>query len=612
MSRLLMSAAAAALMSAPALAQDDSTQQTGNDEAQDRTAQTEAGRAGDGAGEMYDWDTDHDWVRAAVYGEDGEQVGVVDRVRMREDGDDQVRALVLDTSGFLDEGMRHVRLLSDEATVITEDALPEGWSVSREGDDAESGQDQDGENRRWWNWGDDDAEEQASQDTASRESMDSFKLIALSFTNDEIAMMPEYAADAGMRTDGGRQAAREATRSAAQTAEREAEQDESDVAMQSANRGEMNEDASDGYDREARAGREDYGTGAQDTGVNQDEDFFEESDEDQAGDAADADDGDRTARDRQSGRAWADDESRSERLTQRGVADEQAGQADAGRGEQTWTEDNDLVGREVYAQDDARLGSVSQVQQDGDSEDAEPIALIIITDTMDERSVSLEDREWSDEERDGNEAVRLDYQDRSEFEQDSAPYGQEGPGERSGATTQDTMTQDGAGQDPMSQDAPGQDRMGQNDAADEGRDYDRSGDPMDNQQSAYGGADEDAGAETDGWTDDHAWVDTPVYSRTGSQIGDVERVRGGTDGAQPTAIVIETGGFLDLGGREVELTGSNFRLTDHDGDQVIQIRYTEDELDEMPAFDESQASDYPLSDNPMEDDESEPFDDGRR
>lgn len=666
MSKLLMSAAVAALMGAPAIAQ--SGDQTGADVASQTRAQgagnqaqsqsaAAAGAQTDAArDDQHDWDTDHDWVDAAVYGENGEQIGVVNKVRLRGSGD-EVRALVLDTSGFLDQGMRHIRLLGDEATVITRDALPAGWTVSRagasgEGETADS--DEDGE-RSWWNWGRNDDEGEDAQQAAADGASGNFTLITLDFTNDEIGMMPEYTATAAAGamtssaasqseavsedTSGERETAQAVTERNARNARQAANDTETDdtgagdtdtpetevdtsVAMQSANGGEMEEEASDAYDREVRAGREDYGTD-NDTGVNMqngdrpddvadstlmDDEAEQSAQSDassaemnagaatmdranrggQAGDAADADNGETTARDDQSGQAWADDESPADELTREGrmnggdvQAQTSEGQDDAtASSEDSWTEDNSLVGQDVYAQDDSRLGSVGRVQQD--DEGADPIALIIVTDTMGERTVSLEDREWSQQSRDGQDALTLDYQDQGEFEQNSAPYSDDAA-DTSTASTADADQEYGS------------------DAMDE----------TDSQYAAQTAGGEDSG-DTDRWTDEHAWVDVPVYSRTGEQIGEVERVRGGANGAQPTAIVLETNGFLDLGGREVELNGSNFRLTDYEGEQVLQIRYTEDEIEQMPAFNEANVSDYPLSDNPLEQDESEPTEDGTR
>lgn len=622
MSKFLMSAAAAALMTAPALAQStagaqqsDAAQQQQRSQSQDvrSTGSREGAR-----GEAFDWDTDHDWVNAAVYGEDGEQIGVVDRVRLRAGGGD-VRAVVLNTDGFLGQGMRHIRLLGDEATVITQDKLPEGWTVSR----ADGDGDADGEERRWWNFGRDDDDSQSQDAAANRGGMTSLTLITLDFSNDEIAMMPEYVApapmqtaDAGSRTDtevstdsagadagsmaetsrpdaenqpadAARADARQATQQAARTARAEASgeqtmaanagrtgepgrtgseeplSDEDSEEFQSAYGGEIGEDASDGYDRAVRAGREDVGA-SNDTGVNM-------QNGDQPDDVADS-----TVMDEDAGEAggsWADEQSPGDPATEQGRADQTGS-------EQSWTQDDTLVGQDVYAQDETRLGSVGRVQQDGDGSEAEPIALIIITDAMGEREVSLQERDWSNQQREGEQSLTLDYRDRNEFEQDSAPYGEE--------TVMDQQDQQG----------------------EQGQGYGQADDPQ-AEDGAYGDAAQ-SDADTTGWTDDHAWVDTAVYSRTGSQIGEIERVRGGADGAQPTALVIETNGFLDIGGREVALNGSNFRLTDYDGEQVLQIRYTEEEVEQMAPFNEAETSDYPLSDNPLENDESEPLeDDGR-
>lgn len=588
MSKLLMSAALAALMTAPALAQSESAQQSRNTQAQDAQGQDAANaqsgaqsEAQTGANQRsgavnaqasddesydwnadddssFDWDTEHEWINAAVYGRSGEQIGVVERVRMRESGD-EVRAMVLDTNNFLDEGMRHIRLLGDEVTVISQDALPEGWTVSREDqsdqpeqpDDAESSEEDDGE-RRWWNWGREDSD---GQQTA-RAGMETFTLITVNFTDDEIAMMPEFTPAPAVRTA-----------SAQDSATGEAEGDSDDSSSSDTTTMAMQEGDQPG---DAASDRSPSVSGSTNTTL--------------ANRSGQTD-----------GRTSMTGEAPPTGLQ---AGQSSMSQADAGQsmGQDSWTEDNSLVGRDVYAQDETRLGSVSRVQQNGEGTQAEPIALIIITDTMGERTVSLEGRDWSNQERDGESTLDLDYRDIGEFEQDSAPYSQDGASDPS------------SGGDSMDDGGPDEDDAG----------YGQSSDAMDDQETAYGGGDAeedgdaDSGSDTDRWTDDHAWVDTAVYSRTGAQIGVIERVRGGANGGRPNAIVLETGGFLDIGGREVELNGSNFRLTDYEGEQVVQIRYTEEELDQMPSFDESEASDYPLSDNPMEDDESEPLDDGQR
>lgn len=618
MSKLLMSAALAALMTAPALAQAESAQQSRNTQAQDAQGQnarsnahsnSQAGaNARSGAvnaqasddesydwnaddDSSFDWDTEHDWINAAVYGRSGEQIGVVERVRMRESGD-EVRAMVLDTNNFLGKGMRHIRLLGDDVTVISQDALPEGWTVSREDQsgqpqqsgDAESSEEGDGE-RRWWNWGREDSDGRRT----ARAGMETFTLITVNFTDDEIAMMPEFTPGPAMETasaqDSGtgqnRTGAPASTSGSANRAETGSETGE---AARTAAR---DSDESSSSDTTAMAMREG--------------DQSDDPSSDAAREQSMAASIGSTAMARASRGGQADGRTSMTGQTpptglQAGQSSTRQANASQSMGQDSWTEDNSLVGRDVYAEDETRLGSVSRVQQDGEGTQAEPIALIIITDTMGERSVSLEGRDWSNQERDGESTLDLDYRDIGEFEQDSAPYAEDGASDPSSPD------------DSMDNDAPDDDDAG----------YGRSSNAMDNQETAYGGGDTEEDGDTgsssdsDEWTDDHAWVDTAVYSRTGSQIGVIERVRGGANGGRPNAIVLETGGFLEIGGREVELNGSNFRLTDYEGEQVVQIRYTEDELDQMPAFNEADTSDYPLSDNPMEDDESEPLDDGQR
>jgi hypothetical protein len=94
-----------------------------------------------------------------------------------------------------------------------------------------------------------------------------------------------------------------------------------------------------------------------------------------------------------------------------------------------------------------------------------------------------------------------------------------------------------------------------------------------------------------GYTDQHPWVDASVWAE-GERVGEIERVHFSGDAID--RIVIEYGGLADVGGREVEVP-----LTD--GELTFSLNVTKAQLDEMPAFDEARASDFPLSDNPLED-----------
>ena len=443
MKTLLMSAAAAAaLLGAPAL------------------AQTSAGQAGMNRTQSADWNDNHDWIGAAVVSEDGESIGTVARVSAGANGGDQPDAIIIDTDGEIDAGFRRVSLQGEQATVITADALPQGWSFAR---DEAGGDRSGGEERRWWNFGGGDSDSNASGVVTNP---DDFTLVTVDFSRDDIESMPRYerADQAGSGMTGGAG-------------------------------GDRGETASDGYDRSAGAERQ-----------------------------------------------W------------------QGGQNDAG-----------------------------SALQSGDRNEDRPDNL---------RSGAL---------RTGDSAAGM-----------------------SGATSGQ------AGQTGQSQE-----RQSGSDAWNNRNDLDSVGD-----------------RDTDGWTDDHPWVDLPVYGQNGEQIGQVERVRGGSHAGAgmgmgmgttdqtgtaggstpntggmntgeartapgqtqgraandsgmygeasmqnaPQAIVVEFGGFLDIGGREVELSQGSWSLAERDGEQVLQINHTEAELEAMEPFDESEVSDYPLSDNPLEND----------
>ncbi|XBQ16087.1 MAG: hypothetical protein ABL308_14180 [Oceanicaulis sp.] len=665
MNKLLMSAAAAALIGAPAFAQSD--QQGAEDRQNQRAGQSQQDtRTNNTRGQQNqelqradeaDWNADHDWAGAVVYSEDGETVGTVARVRAGSGRNSEPNAIVVDTEDHLGVGMREIALYGDGATVITGEDLPQGWSFSNGADQAasaESGSEDDGNERRWWNFGrgDDEETEQSGGETAS--DMDSLTLITVDYTTEDIEDMPEYemvstepARSSGWRSEttdrggqsgsqdrtgmqerqgadmgsdvetdvetetwmsddgetgsqtGQRADARQATQNAASNA-RDAAQDTGE--FESANGGEMDENVSDGYDREPRAERgwegdqNDTATRLQRgdaEDVIEDDAWTDTPDESeqmnagtsdmdranrggQAGDAADADNGATTARDSQSGQTWASGQrgqtGQSTRMSEDSAragmtGQQQSGQQSAMSGQSDWSTDDDWAGRDAYAADDTRLDRIERVQRE--EGEALPVAIVILTEEMGRRQVERGDQEWSWNEDSGR--VDLGYEDGDAFETDSELWTEE---DETGMQT---------GLEDTTAAATGE--TGRN----------------------YG---EDTG-NTDQWTDDHAWVDTDVYSRTGERIGDVERVREGA-GRTPEAIVVETGGFLDIGGREVELNGSNWRLTEYEGEEVLQVRYEESDIETMREFNEANVSDYPLSDNPFEDDQSEPTEDGTR
>ncbi len=106
-----------------------------------------------------------------------------------------------------------------------------------------------------------------------------------------------------------------------------------------------------------------------------------------------------------------------------------------------------------------------------------------------------------------------------------------------------------------------------------------------------------------GYTDQHAWIDAPVYA-DGERVGDVERVH--YEGEEIDAIVIEMDGLAEVGGREVEIPLEDAELTEQDnGEKAFTLAMTAEQIEALPDFEESLASDYPLSDNPAEGHETE-------
>lgn len=115
----------------------------------------------------------------------------------------------------------------------------------------------------------------------------------------------------------------------------------------------------------------------------------------------------------------------------------------------------------------------------------------------------------------------------------------------------------------------------------------------------------DLGADADvktGITDEHDWVGTTVVDAGAEVVGEIERVKLDMDG-EVKAIVVETGGVLDIGGREIMVDGDQYMtVSDEDGETQIQLTLTKTAFASMPDFDEDAVSDYPLSDNPLDED----------
>jgi ribosomal 30S subunit maturation factor RimM len=99
----------------------------------------------------------------------------------------------------------------------------------------------------------------------------------------------------------------------------------------------------------------------------------------------------------------------------------------------------------------------------------------------------------------------------------------------------------------------------------------------------------------DGWFENgHPLEGLPVYTRDGERVGSVERVRGGagpdadlevSDGrSEPLdvdALVVETGGFLGIGAREVDIDPGQAELTSVDGDERIILDISNAEFERL-------------------------------
>lgn len=128
-------------------------------------------------------------------------------------------------------------------------------------------------------------------------------------------------------------------------------------------------------------------------------------------------------------------------------------------------------------------------------------------------------------------------------------------------------------------------------------------DPMiDDEDAAYDELDTDESWDEaelqNGFTDDHDWIDTEVFGSAGTELGTVERVRL-SEAGEVEAIVIETGGVAEVGGREVLIENGEFELvSDLEGeDNTINLMVDAEGFAALPDFDEDRASDYPLSDD---------------
>lgn len=109
----------------------------------------------------------------------------------------------------------------------------------------------------------------------------------------------------------------------------------------------------------------------------------------------------------------------------------------------------------------------------------------------------------------------------------------------------------------------------------------------------------EAHSAADMFTDDHELIDTMVRSSDGESVGDVERVRF-NDAGEIDAIVIETPGVAEIGGREVLVELDSYTVATVGEETFVDLTLDAAAFAELPTFEESTVSEYPLSDNPLE------------
>jgi len=112
------------------------------------------------------------------------------------------------------------------------------------------------------------------------------------------------------------------------------------------------------------------------------------------------------------------------------------------------------------------------------------------------------------------------------------------------------------------------------------------------------------------YTDDHHWVGLRVHTSDGGRLGEIERVRLTAEG-DVEAIVVEAGGWMDIGGHEVQIDQSQVTFAPDGRRPIAVINYTRAEYEALPRFNEDAASEFPLSDRDYGDNENtEELDDG--
>lgn len=101
------------------------------------------------------------------------------------------------------------------------------------------------------------------------------------------------------------------------------------------------------------------------------------------------------------------------------------------------------------------------------------------------------------------------------------------------------------------------------------------------------------GRHAETYTEDHAWVGLPVHNAEDDRIGSVNWVReeagdGMTAETDVDTLVIETGGFLGVGDREVEVDASQARLEGEGDEATVILSLDDEDIEALPEVDTSE------------------------
>ena len=617
MKKMLIASTALALMAAPSFAENSGYELSGQQPA--AADRHDNGWSGDG----------HALEGTPVYTNDGEQVGSVERVRgggaadsYRDltDGttrDLDVTGLVVETGGFLGIGTREVELQAGSAQRTSVDGeqrilldmsnaefqrLRE-YAEDDEGDDwRNSGRDMNRDANQNW-----DSDTATTARTDARSSPTSTASMGDSYADDDAFRGDHPLRDVAVYTsDGERVGSVERLRGGARTGTYTDLSDgttrDLDVTGLVVETGGFLGIGTREVEIEAGSAQRTSVDGEQRILLDMSNAEFERLRE-YAGDDDDWRDSDRDMN-RDTNQRW-------DRTT------DTAGRTDTGRdgqSEDRFRDDHPLRDVAVYTNDGERVGSVERVRgggqmsayrdlTDGTTRDLDVNGLVVETGGflgIGTREVEIEAGSAQRTSVDGEQRIVLDMSN-AEFERlreharddDSGMWNDtSNRSEQSWQNRQDdTATQTGASNQART-DARTQTQ------ADAGM----TGQTQTGQtaQRAHASGEVHAGV----YTEEHDWVDAPVFSSDGERLGRVHQVRsasgaaygGGNTGAMTggqanvEAIIVRTGGFLGIGSRDVEVQGDRMQLEMQDDEPRLVVDMTKDRFDDMPVYDRDRSN----------------------